>query len=140
MGAIDREWRRHLALCAELREGAHLARLGGRVPLVVYTTAVLAAFAELPGRVDDATREALDAVMVRAGRLEVSAALPPAPTSTWTYLVNDDPFRHTIGTLLTAPGGQTMAIYAAALVGPLLALWGTVSRWWCRRGVRASRR
>lgn len=140
LGAIDREWRRHLALCADVREGAHLARLGGGEPLAVYTTAVLAAFAELPDRVDTATREALSVVEVRAGRLELSAAVPPTPTSTWTYLVNDDPFRHTIGTLLTGPGGHTKAIYAAALLGPLLALWGAVSRWWPRRRVGASRR
>ncbi len=140
IGALDREWRRHLALCAELRDGAHLARLGGGEPLAVYTTAVLAAFAELPSRIDDAAREALKAVAVQAGRLELSAALPPVPNATWTYLVNDDPFRHTIGTLLTGPGGPTMAIYAAALLGPLLVLWGAVSRWWPRRGLGTPRR
>jgi hypothetical protein len=51
------------------------------------------------------------------------------PSSTWSYLVNDDPFAHTMGTMLSGPGGQTVAIYAAALLGPLLLAWGAVDRW-----------
>ena len=35
------------------------------------------------------------------------------PSSTWTYLVNDDPFRNQIGMLLTGPGKATFAIDAA---------------------------
>ena len=33
LGCIDRAWRDHLALCADLREGIHLVRLGGQDPL-----------------------------------------------------------------------------------------------------------
>jgi hypothetical protein len=59
-----------------------------------------------------------------------SGAGPAAPATTWTYLVNEDPFRHTMGSLLTGPGGPTIAIYAAAMLGPLLLAWGVVDRWW----------
>jgi len=58
------------------------------------------------------------------------------PSSTWTYLVNDDPFRHQIAMLLTGPGRATIAIYAAALTMPLLVLWGAVDRWLRRRAER----
>jgi hypothetical protein len=34
-----------------------------------------------------------------------------------------------MGTMLSGPGGQTVAIYAAAFLGPLLLAWGAVDRW-----------
>ena len=58
-----------------------------------------------------------------------------APTSTWTYLVNDDPFRNRIGAMLTGPGGVTVAIYSAAIMMPLLIAWGLVENL-LRRGTR----
>ena len=41
---IDRAWREHLALAADLREGIHLVGLGGQDPLTRFTT-------ELTGRI-----------------------------------------------------------------------------------------
>jgi preprotein translocase subunit SecA len=117
--ALDRLWRQHLEVCAQYRETAHLARLGGRQPLDSYTSAVREAFA---GFEDALTRE-LAFPRVR------DAAATGLPSSTWSYLVNDDPFAHTMGTMLSGPGGQTVAIYAAALLGPLLLAWGAVDRW-----------
>jgi hypothetical protein len=35
-----------------------------------------------------------------------------------------------MGSLLTGPGGPTVAIYAAALLAPLFLTWGVVERWW----------
>jgi len=52
------------------------------------------------------------------------------PSSTWTYLINDDPFRNQIGRMLTGSGGATIVIYAAAtFMMPLIVLWGLVDRW-----------
>ena len=41
------------------------------------------------------------------------------PASTWTYLVNDDPFRNQIGMMLTGPGKTTFAIGAALMSMPV---------------------
>jgi preprotein translocase subunit SecA len=114
---LDRLWRQHLARCADLRDGAHLARLGGRDPLSLYTTAATESFARFNQEYE------------AAGAGERGEAVL-APATTWTYLVNDDPFRHTMGSLLTGPGGPTVAIYAAALLAPLFLTWGVVERWW----------
>jgi preprotein translocase subunit SecA len=123
---LDALWRQHLDVCAQYRETAHLARLGGRDPLDVYTSAVRSAFEGF----EDALAGEQRPVPGRAGSL---------PSSTWTYLVNDDPFAHTIGAMLSGPGGPTIAIYAAALLGPLLLAWGAVDRW-LRPGARHSPR
>ena len=49
--------------------------------------------------------------------------------------MNDDPFRNRIGAMLTGPGGATVAIYSAAVMMPLLILWGLVENL-LRRGAR----
>lgn len=115
VAALDRLWREHLARCAELRDGAHLARLGGRQPLDVYTAGATASFARVQEEFESAVEQPATALV--------------APATTWTYLVNDDPFRHTMGSLLTGPGGPTIAIYAAALLSPLFLAWAAVDRW-----------
>ena len=69
---------------------------------------------------------ALDKVRVVGGELDLSGTGLKAPSSTWTYLINDDPFKNRIGALLTGPGGATVAMYAAAMMMPLLVAWGLV--------------
>ena len=56
------------------------------------------------------------------------------PSSTWTYLVNDDPFRQQLGIQLA--GSTGFAAAAALYAGPILILWGLYNRY--RR--RAQRR
>jgi hypothetical protein len=58
--------------------------------------------------------------------LDLSATGIKGPSSTWTYLVNDDPFKNRIGAMLTGPGGATVAMYSAAMLMPLFVLWGLV--------------
>jgi preprotein translocase subunit SecA len=116
LGRLDGRWSEHLALCEDLREGIHLVRLGGRDPVAHYAATVMAAF-----DLNEAMHVDVDVVR---------------PTSTWTYLVNDDPFRAQVALSLLGPGGVTMAIYAGALLTPLLLLWGSVDRWGRRRGSR----
>ena len=140
LGCIDRAWRDHLALCADLREGIHLARLGGQDPLTLFTSEAIRAFARIEGAIDDAVLAALATVRVVGSEIDLTSAGIKAPSSTWTYLVNDDPFRNRIGALLTGPGGATIAMYSAAVLGPLLILWGIVDRLMRRRAPRRSER
>jgi preprotein translocase subunit SecA len=125
---IDRAWRDHLAFAADLREGIHLVSLGGQDPLTRFTTEIRLAFQGLEDAIDGAVLDALAGVRVSGGRIDLAGLGIRGPSSTWTYLVNDDPFRNQIGMMLTGPGRQTVAIYAAALMGPLLLLWGLVDR------------
>jgi preprotein translocase subunit SecA len=130
---IDRAWRDHLALAADLREGIHLVGLGGQDPLTRFTTEITLAFRRMERAIDDAVLDVLEQVRVNGGRVDVEGVGITGPSSTWTYLVNDDPFRHQIGMMLTGPGRTTIAIYAAAMMGPLLLVWGLVDRLLRRR-------
>jgi len=128
LAIIDGAWRDHLAFCADLREGIHLVRLGGQDPLTRFTAEAIAAYARIDDQIDDAVAEAMDGVRVDGGVLTHADTAPKRPSSTWTYLVNDDPFKSRIGTLLTGPGGATLAIYSAMVLPPLFLLWTVVER------------
>ena len=138
LGCLDRAWRDHLAFCAELREGIHLVRLGGRDPLTHYTGEAIRAFETLDEGIDDEVAAAIENVRVTGGTIDLSATGLTLPSSTWTYLVNDDPFKDRIGTLLTGPGGTSVAIYAALYLGPLLVAWGLAERLFRRTARRRS--
>ena len=134
---IDRAWRDHLALAADLREGIHLVSLGGQDPLTRFTTEIRLAFRAHGGRDRRApcSTRSTD-VRVSGGRIDLEGLGIRGPSSTWTYLVNDDPFRNQIGMMLTGPGRTTIAIYAATFLMPLLILWGLVDRFVRKRPAR----
>jgi preprotein translocase subunit SecA len=133
---LDRRWAQHLADCADLREGIHLVRLGGQDPLTRYASEAAARFQSFEDEVERDVLETLSHVRVVDGQIDFSAANLVAPAATWTYLVNDDPFKDQIGALLTGPGGRTVAVYAAAMLMPLLLAWGAIARWRRNRALR----
>ena len=75
---LDQAWVEHLALCADLREGIHLVRLGQQDPLTRFTSEVVDAYERLEPGLDDAVRAALDRVRVVD---DESIWPPPAWTS-----------------------------------------------------------
>src|SRR4029079_558360 len=108
----------------------------GQDPLTRFTTETRLAFRRMEPSIDAAVLDALTEVRVIGGRIDLERLGIRGPSSTWTYLVNDDPFRNQIGMMLTGPGRTTIAIYAAALMGPLLILWGLVDRLLRKRPTR----
>jgi len=136
LACIDRAWCDHLALAADLREGVHLVALGGLDPLTRYTTDLNRSFGQIDDAIDAAVLEELDGIRLENGRIVLSETILKGPSSTWTYLVNDDPFRNQIGMMLTGPGKTTFAIGAALMSMPLLIFWGIVDRVFGKRPAR----
>ena len=136
---IDRSWRDHLSLVADVREGIHLVSLGGQDPLAQFTRTITMAFNRLEETIDDGVLEALHRIQVDGKEVDLSELQLKGPSSTWTYLVNDDPFRKQIGMLLTGPGRATFAIGAALTAMPLMIFWGLVDRFRPRRYRRGNR-
>ena len=91
---------------------------------------------------DEPASLSLDRELFTAGQLhdDGTIALPDAvlkgPSSTWTYLVSDDPFRNQIGMMLTGPGRATVGIGSALMAMPLLITWGLIDRLFRKRGLR----
>ena len=136
LACIDRAWCDHLALAADLREGIHLVALGGLDPLTRYTTDLNRSFGQIDDVIDAAILAELDDIRLEDGRIVLSEMTLKGPSSTWTYLVNDDPFRNQIGMMLTGPGKSTFAIGAALMSMPLLIFWGIVDRVFGKRPAR----
>jgi preprotein translocase subunit SecA len=93
---------------ADLREGIHLVGLGGQDPLARFTTETRLAFRRMEQTIDAAVLDTLAEACVIGGRIDMERLGIKGPSSTWTYLVNDDPFRNQIGMMLTGPGKQPL--------------------------------
>jgi preprotein translocase subunit SecA len=130
LALMDASWRDHLAFVADLRDGIHLVRLGGDDPLARFHLLVGEAYGrmtqELEARIAEAPVE---------GSSRSDETL--APSSTWTYLVNDDPFRDQLGSQLTGPGRATLAVGGAVFAMPLLILLGVADRFFKKRPRRS---
>ncbi len=86
-------WREHLAFVADLREGIHLVRVAGDDPLIAFQVQTAQAFRERCDDVDRAIVDTLAALSVERGGLDLEDTGLRGPAATWTYIVNDNPFR-----------------------------------------------
>jgi preprotein translocase subunit SecA len=75
-----------------------------------------------------AVLDSLATVTIGGAGLDLGAGSIKGPSSTWTYLVNDDPFRDQMLTKLIGPGKTTLTIAAGVFAMPLLIAWTLVDR------------
>ena len=94
---LDRIWSDHLAELADLREGIHLVRVGGRDPLQEFGRRASEMFYELSPRIDDAVVQSLRTATITAEGIDLEREGLRGPSSTWTYIIADDPFRDKLG-------------------------------------------
>jgi preprotein translocase subunit SecA len=119
MHALDRGWSDHLALIEDIREGIHLQRYGGREPIAEFNRQLVEGFKTMMDRVRAEAVQLFERLEVTAdGRIDLAAAGIGRSSSTWTYLVNDNPFS-TLGLSLLA----SRNIGAAGAVGLLAAIY-----------------
>ena len=114
---LDRSWADQLAVIADIREGIHLQAMstvspfgGSRDPLPVFNRMVTDAFRENLSAWEEEQVVALAEARFEGGRL-VEEGPTGAPSSTWTYIVNDDPF----GELLSGLGQHLGKLVRKAL-------------------------
>lgn len=87
---LDRAWARHLNLIAEIREGIHLRVLGRQDPLSEFNILAAADFRTLARESADAVRRTLGSAA--EGAADLADLGLRHPSSTWTYMVADNPF------------------------------------------------
>ncbi len=117
---IDRFWAGHLAALTDIREGIHLVGIGGKDPVEEFMRASVAAFEGLEDEVGESARQAVGALIGREGPIDLEAEGLRGPSSTWTYLVNDDQ----LGWGLELLKGRNIGFsaLAASYFGPLFLL------------------
>jgi preprotein translocase subunit SecA len=114
---IDGTWADHLAWLADLREGIHLVSIGRKEPLQEFQKAATEAFLGLQEKIGCAVKKTLESFVEREGPIDLDAEGLKGPSSTWTYLVNEDQFGW--GVELIKGTNIGFAAGAAAFYGPL---------------------
>src|SRR5262249_45791174 len=116
-------WAEHLALIAEIREGIHLVGLGRQDPLYEFTKRIAEAFMKLHQTIEDRIVETFAAAEITEEGVSLDRAGLRAPSSTWTYLINDSAAPQ-LQRMLYGNGGAAFAIGAVLTTWPLLIAWG----------------
>jgi preprotein translocase subunit SecA len=135
---LDRAWADHLAFIEDVREGIHLQRYGGKEPVTEFHRQIVEAFGGLLDRIADEAVEVFERLEVREGRIDLEAAGVAGSSSTWTYLVNDNPFSN-LGLSLIASrniGAAATTGFVAMLHLPLTIIVMAavfIRRWLARR-------
>ncbi len=90
---LDQRWAEHLAFLTDLREGIHLHALARQNPLDEFHRAAVPAFNRLRSEVRERAAETLEKAEVTEEKgVDLEAAGVRKPSSTWTYVVHDNPF------------------------------------------------
>ncbi|WP_018686324.1 accessory Sec system translocase SecA2 [Actinokineospora enzanensis] len=89
---LDTKWSEHLAYLSDVRETIHLRALARETPIDEFHRAAITEFRGLLKSIGDLAAETLETAKVTASGLDLETAGLRRPTSTWTYLVHDNPF------------------------------------------------
>jgi len=122
LGHIDAAWAEHLALITEIREGIHLASLGRQDPLYEFTKQVAGAYMKLHQTIEERIVSSFATAKITENGIDLDRAGLRGPSSTWTYLINDQ----TTSELqrLLYGFGAAFAVGAVVTTWPLLIAWG----------------
>ncbi len=90
---VDRCWVDHLAFLADIRETIHLHALAREDPLTEFHRLSIPAFKDLVSEAWERSAKTFDAANITEEHgLDLADANLKRPNTTWTYLVQDNPF------------------------------------------------
>lgn len=101
---LDRGWCEHLAFLADIRESIHLRALGRQNPLDEFHRMAVDAFASLAADAIEAAQQTFETAESIADEPGVDLSKLARPTSTWTYMVHDNPLADDTMSALSLPG------------------------------------
>lgn len=101
---LDRGWADHLAYLADIRESISLRALGNQSPLDEFHRMAVDAFASLAADAIEAAQQTFDTANIVDGDAGLDLTRLARPTSTWTYMIHDDPLADNAMSALSLPG------------------------------------
>jgi preprotein translocase subunit SecA len=101
---LDRGWADHLAYLADIRESIHLRALGRQNPLDEFHRMAVDAFASLAADAIEAAQQTFETATSIEDEPGVDLSKLARPTSTWTYMVHDNPLADDTMSALSLPG------------------------------------
>lgn len=124
---LDRLWSHHLGDLQALRDELYVVQLDGRDPFTEFYRAAGKAFENLLERIDAGIVETFERVEITAAGVDWEREGLLGPSSTWTYLVNDNVL--TSNTFLTLSVRASFGLWAALVCWPLLLAWAAAQHW-----------
>jgi preprotein translocase subunit SecA len=119
---IDKTWSQYLDEIANIREGIHLRRLGHQDPLFEFHKLVIEIFDNLRIDMESSMIQKFNSIDSNKN-IDISSMGLKAPSSTWTYLINDDPFENMSAINFAASIGLSVGVlltWPLMLIFPLL--------------------
>jgi len=101
---LDRGWADHLAYLSDIRESIHLRALGRQNPLDEFHRLAVDAFASLAADAIEASQQTFETANILVDEPGLDMSKLARPTSTWTYMVHDNPLRDDTLSALSLPG------------------------------------
>jgi preprotein translocase subunit SecA len=101
---LDRGWADHLAYLADIRESIHLRALGNQTPIDEFHRMAVDAFASLAADAIEAAQQTFETAASIEDEPGVDLSKLARPTSTWTYMVHDNPLADETMSALSLPG------------------------------------
>ncbi|MCV7365927.1 accessory Sec system translocase SecA2 [Mycolicibacterium duvalii] len=101
---LDRGWAEHLAYLSDIRESIHLRALGRQNPLDEFHRMAVDAFASLAADAIEAAQQTFETAPSIEDEPGVDLSKLARPTSTWTYMVHDNPLNDDTLSALSLPG------------------------------------
>ena len=101
---LDRGWADHLAYLSDIRESIHLRALGRQNPLDEFHRLAVDAFAGLAADAIEASQQTFETANILRDEPGLDLSKLARPTSTWTYMVHDNPLRDDTLSALSLPG------------------------------------
>lgn len=89
---VDQLWSDHLAFLADVRESIHLRALGRETPIDEFHRAAIPEFHKIIGEAKERSVATFSDAKITADGVNLAGTGVQKPTSTWTYLVHDNPF------------------------------------------------
>ncbi len=101
---LDRGWADHLAYLSDIRESIHLRALGRQNPLDEFHRMAVDAFGNLAADAIEAAQQTFETANVLTDEQGLDLSKLARPTSTWTYMVHDNPLNDDTMSALSLPG------------------------------------
>lgn len=89
---LDRAWADHLAFVSDVQSSIHLRAIGRESPIDEFHKLILDAFASLPDRAVESARTTFREIDFTDEGADLDSADLRRSTTTWTYMVHDNPF------------------------------------------------
>lgn len=128
---LDKSWSQYLAEITDIREGIYLRRIGGQDPLFEFHKLIVEMFDKLQKDIELETIQSFNRVNLKDNSVDLDNMGLKAPSSTWTYLVNDNPFEIMLGIQLVGDIGYSIgagSLWPLIVLGSLLKKFGRKNR------------